>query len=138
MLDQLRAYGVDVSTGELDRILNEDKCIFHEEKNAALRAGITNSKYIRVDDTGARHKGKNGYCTQIGNKFFTHFASRRYKSRINFLELLRAGHEDYVFNDAAIEYVKQQRLSEVWLDELLQSKRSWSSENEWEKNQIKG
>ncbi len=132
LLDQLRAYGIDISTGELDRILNDDKNIFHEEKNDVLRAGITSSKYIQVDDTGARHKGKNGYCTQIGNEFFTYFASRRYKSRINFLELLRAGHEDYVLNDAAIEYVKQQRLSEVWLDKLLESEKSWSNKNEWE------
>ena len=132
LLDQLRAYGVDISTGELDRILNDDKSMFHEEKIEILRTGITNSKYIQVDDTGARHKGKNGYCTQIGNKFFTYFASRRYKSRINFLELLRAGHEDYVFNSAAIKYVKQQRLSEIWLDKLLEGDKNWSNKNEWE------
>jgi hypothetical protein len=56
---------------------------------------------VSVDDTGARHAGKNGYCTQIGNDWFTWFGTRSSKSRLNFLELLRAGHTDYVLNDAA-------------------------------------
>lgn len=132
LLEQLKAYGVDISTGELNRILNDDKESFHEEKDEVLRTGLTSSRYIQVDDTGARHKGKNGYCTQIGNKFFTYFASRGYKSRVNFLELLRVGHEDYVFNEAAIGYVEKQGLSEAWMNKILQSKRHWRDKKEWE------
>ena len=49
-----------------------------------------------MDDTGARHAGKNGFCTQIGNDDFTWFGTRPSKSRLNFLDLLRAGHTDYV------------------------------------------
>jgi hypothetical protein len=63
-----------------------------------------------VDDTGARHDGKNGYCTHIGNEFFTWFQSTGSKSRINFLELLRAGQMDYVINEDALEYIYNQRL----------------------------
>jgi hypothetical protein len=33
-----------------------------------------------VDDTGARHKGKNGYCTHIGNEWFAWFESTRVPS----------------------------------------------------------
>ncbi|WP_246540055.1 hypothetical protein [sulfur-oxidizing endosymbiont of Gigantopelta aegis] len=33
-----------------------------------LTAGINNSTYIHVDDTGSRHDGKNGYCTHVGNE----------------------------------------------------------------------
>jgi hypothetical protein len=40
-----------------------------------LRAGLTKSPRITVDDTGARHKGKNGFCTQIGNAYFTWFGA---------------------------------------------------------------
>ncbi|MEW6352477.1 MAG: hypothetical protein AB1646_25795, partial [Thermodesulfobacteriota bacterium] len=38
-----------------------------------LRVGLEISDYINVDDTGARHKGKNGYCTHIGNELFAWF-----------------------------------------------------------------
>jgi hypothetical protein len=56
---------------------------------------------MTVDDTGVRHAGKNGFCTQIGNDWFTWFGTRFTRSRLNFLDLLRAGHSDYVLNDAA-------------------------------------
>jgi hypothetical protein len=55
-----------------------------------------------VDDTGARHKATNGFCTQIGNAHFAWFGTTGSKSRLNFLELLRAGHDDYVINAQAI------------------------------------
>jgi hypothetical protein len=61
-----------------------------------LRAGLTQAAWITVDDTGARHKAANGTCTQIGNDHFAWFGTTASKSRLNFLELLRAGHADYV------------------------------------------
>ena len=33
------------------------------------------------------------------------------KSRLNFLDLLRAGHTDYVLNDAAYDYMRNHALS---------------------------
>jgi hypothetical protein len=66
---------------------------------------------VSVDDTGARHKGKNGFCTQIGNDWFTWFGTTFSKSRLNFLDLLRAGHTDYVLNDEAYRYMRRHSLS---------------------------
>jgi hypothetical protein len=66
-----------------------------------LRAGLATSSWVSADDTGARHRAKNGFCTQIGNDRFTGFGTRSAKSRLNFLDLLRAGHPDYVLNEAA-------------------------------------
>ena len=50
-------------------------------------------------------------CTQIGNDHFTWFATTGSKSRLNFLELLRAGHGDYVINDAAVAYMRRHNLA---------------------------
>ena len=66
--------------------------------------------WVSVDDTGARHKAKNGFCTQIGNDWFTWFGTRSAKSRLNFLDLLRAGHTDYVLNEAAFDYLRNRGL----------------------------
>ena len=84
---------------------------FVSEAQEVLRAGLETSPYVSADDTGARHVGKNGYCTQIGNDWFTWFGTRSSKSRLNFLELLRAGYTDYVLNDAAYGYMRKHSLS---------------------------
>lgn len=61
------------------------------------------------------------------------FASRRYKNRINFLELLRAGYTDYVYNTTAIAYAKKNGLSQEWLDKLEFSDKYWIDEESFTK-----
>ena len=85
LLEQLWEWGVEISSGQLNRILTEDKDIFNKEKDAVLSVGLKVSSYINADDTSARHAGKNGYCTHIGNELFACFQSTESKSRINFI-----------------------------------------------------
>jgi hypothetical protein len=118
IVEQLVDIGVDISEGQVNRILVETKDAFHEEKEALLEVGLEVSPYIHVDDTGARHKGRNGYCTHIGNAYFAYFASTASKSRINFLSILRAGHTDYVLDASALAYMDQQKLPKTVLKQL--------------------
>ena len=118
LLDQLRELGIDISSGQLSRIITRGKNGFHQEKDRILAAGLEVSKYINVDDTGARHDGQNGYCTHIGNDWFSWFQSTRSKSRINFLQLLTAGHSDYYLNVDAIGYMQSNNLPKYVLDKL--------------------
>jgi hypothetical protein len=83
-----------------------------------LRAGLETSPWISVDDTGARHKVANGFCTQIGNDRFTWFGTRSSKSRRNFLSLLRAGHTDFVLNAAAFSYMRTRALPASLITQL--------------------
>ncbi|MGH8611722.1 MAG: IS66 family transposase [Gammaproteobacteria bacterium] len=110
LLEQLREYGVTISSGQLHALVTEGKERFHREKGEILRMGLRVSSHIHVDDTGARHRGKNGYCTHIGNEWFAWFESTESKSRVNFLQLLRSGHLDYVLNDEALTYMEGQKL----------------------------
>jgi Transposase IS66 family len=107
----LRSLGVAISKRQLQRLLTDKQESFVAEAQDVLRAGLETSPYVSVDDTGARHAGRNGFCTQIGNDWFTWFGTRASKSRMNFLELLRAGHIDYVLNDAAYGYMRKHSLS---------------------------
>jgi hypothetical protein len=133
ILEQLREWGVDISAGHLSAIITEGKEGFHAEKDALLRVGLQQSGYIHVDDTGARHKGRNGYCTHIGNELFAWFASTESKSRVNFLELMRAGHEGYLLNEEALEYMRQQKLSMDQLEKLAAHDQKVSNNKEdWE------
>jgi Transposase IS66 family len=114
----LRSVGVSISKRQLQRLLTEKQDGFLAEALAVLRTGLEISPWISVDDTGARHAGKNGYCTQIGNDWFTWFGTRTSKSRMNFLDLLRAGHTDYVLNDAALDYMRDRNLSAALIARL--------------------
>jgi hypothetical protein len=118
LLEQLQEWGVDISAGQLNRILTEQKDIFHNEKDEILLTGLKVSAYVNVDDTGARHNGKNGYCTHIGNELFAWFQSTNSKSRINFLELLRTGQTDYVITEDALQYMDNQGLAKSILHSL--------------------
>ena len=131
ILEQLRELGADISAGQVNRIVTEDHEGVHSEKDAILRAGLEVSGYVNVDDTGARHHGHNGYCTHIGNELFAWFQSTESKSRINFLELLRAGHADYVLNAEAIEYMRANTLPKAQLERLTGDDQRFANEAEW-------
>src|SRR5690242_14266194 len=108
---QLRAIGISISKRQVMRLLIDGQDDFLAENRDVLRAGLQTAAWITVDDTGARHARQNGFCTQIGNDSFTWFGTRASKSRLNFLDLLRAGHTDYEINDAAYDYMRKNALS---------------------------
>ncbi len=107
----LRGFGVVISKRQVVRLLIAGKQSFLDEARAVLRAGLTDAAWITADDTGARHKAKNGFCTQIGNALFAWFGTTGSKSRLNFLDLLRAGHGNYVVNDEALAYMRTRALA---------------------------
>jgi len=109
LVEHLAVLGLRVSKRQVVRILT-DQGSFVREAEAVLRAGLRTARWISVDDTGARHKAANGVCTQIGDDRFTAFATTSSKSRLNFLQLLRAGHRDYVINAEALDYLRRRAL----------------------------
>jgi hypothetical protein len=131
ILKQLWEFGVQISAGQLNRILSAGHEEFHAEKAEMLGVGLEVSSYINVDDTAARHQGQNGYCTHIGNELFAWFASTESKSRINFLELLRAGHTEYVIDAQARQYMKHQKLPQAQLS-LFWGDRAFADKGCWE------
>jgi hypothetical protein len=109
--EQLRDLEIEISVGQINRILTERKAAFHQEQQSVLRVGLETAIYIQTDDTGARHQGKNGYCTVIGNNWFTYFSSGASKSRRNFLEVLQGRSPRYILNEDAQQYLATQGLA---------------------------
>ena len=114
----LRPVGVSISKRQLQRLLMDNRDAFMAEARGMLRAGLETPPWVPVDDTGTRHAGKNGCCTQIGNEWFTWFGTRSLKSRLNFLDLLRAGYTDYVLDEAAYLYMRDHGLPAAPVDRL--------------------
>lgn len=133
--EQLREWGIDISRGQIDALLSAGQDAFHEEKDGVLKAGLSSAPYISVDDSGARHQGRNGYVTQIGNPYFAWFESTDSKSRINFLQLLCAGAPTYQINAAALAYMHEQGLPQAPVQLLKNSIRQCIADpHGWEKH----
>ncbi len=118
LVELLRTLGVDISKRQVVRILTDANAAFIAEARDVLRAGLAHADWVSVDDTGARHQGRNGFCTQIGNDAFAFFATTGTKSRSNFLGLLRAGHDDYVLDDQAFAYMRRRNLAGLVIAKL--------------------
>ncbi len=132
LTEQLADFGIAISKREVHRLLNTGKDGFLAEDEEVLRAGLETARWITVDDTGARHKGRNGICTRIGNDLFSCFLTTFSKSRLNFLGLLRAGHGDYVVNQAAVDYMRLRKLAGPVIDTLIdQEARAFADEASW-------
>jgi hypothetical protein len=111
LVAQLTSLGIVISKRQVIRLLNAGQEAFLDEARDVLRAGLATAAWISVDDTGARHRHQNAVCTQLGNDHFAAFATTASKSRLNFLEVLRAGHRDYVVNAEALAYMRQRNLA---------------------------
>src|SRR3954449_5344373 len=132
LLAQLRALGVRIAKGQLVALLTARKDAFHAETDAILEAGLATARWVTVDDTGARHAGREETTTHIGDERFAWFATRPSKSRLNFLELLRAGRPDYVLNAAAVAYMLEHGVPETVTATLLaHERRSFADEAAW-------
>src|SRR3954452_16030516 len=111
LVAQLRAIGVVISKRQVVRLLNAGRDAFLAEAREVLRAGLATAGRVSVDDTGARHRHRNAVCTQLGDEHFAAFATTASKSRLNFLEVLRAGHGEYVVNAEALAYMRRRSLA---------------------------
>jgi len=132
LLEQLWEYGIDISAGQLHRILTEEHARFHQEKDEVLWAGLTASSYLGTDDTGARHRGQNGYCTALGNELFAYFESTDNKSRLNFLQVLQGRQRHYAINETTLAYWERQKLATAVVGQLLQGPAELVGEPAWQ------
>lgn len=132
LLQQLHDFGIDISAGQLNRILTEDKEVFHREKIDVLLEGLTTASYVGTDDTGARHQGRNGVCTVIGNDLFAYFESTASKSRMNFLQVMHGPDRQYVINETALAYWKAESLSPAVIAKLSQGPQQFAGDAAWQ------
>lgn len=130
----LNGMGVMISKRQVVRLLTAKLETFRAEDAAVLKAGLGGA-YVTVDDTGARHAGKNGYTTQIGSDRFTVFRTGPSKSRQAFLSRLCGGVALHVINDAALGYMKDRQLPQAVIDKLADHKeRIFSRPEDWERH----
>ena len=133
LLAQLRALGVRIAKGQLVALLSARKDAFHAETDAILRGRAGD----RALGDGRRHRGAPRRAQRDHARTSATTASPgsppgRPKSRLNFLELLRAGHPDYVINAAAVAYMLERGVPEAIVAALLAHERQgFADEAAW-------
>src|SRR3954447_2667040 len=129
---QLNDVGILISAGQISNLLTKGHDAFHAEKAAVKQAGLETTRWISVDDTGARHLGSNGVTTQIGDDRFTSFDTVAAKSRLMFLMTLRGAFQDYVINAAALIYLHEQDAPAFLIERLTaHDGRQFADEDTW-------
>jgi hypothetical protein len=128
---QLSDLGLLIDQRQVQRLLADPGGVFVPESREVLHAGVASAAWFSVDDTGARHRGQNGYCTQIGDSRFTGFATTDAKSRLDFLEILRAGHTDYVINVEALAYMAEHNLAQQAIERLADGPTHFPDKASW-------
>jgi len=132
LVSQLNDIGIVISKRQVMRLLIEGQDAFLTEARDVLRTGLSSAAWITVDDTGARHKAQNGFCTHIGNDQFASFTTTNSKSRLNFLEVLLAGATTHLINEAAISYMGEHNLSGIVINKLAaHTKKSFADRDTW-------
>lgn len=132
ILALLNGAGVVISKRQVVRLLTAKLDTFRAEDEEVLTAGLSSSRFVTVDDTGARHQGKPGFTTHIGSDRFAVFRSGPSKSRLAFLRNLLGGAARYVINEAALRYMRDNNLPQAALDKLANcATQFFPSDRDW-------
>jgi hypothetical protein len=132
LVNLLNDIGIVISKRQVMRFLIEGQDTFLTEARDVLRTGLSSAAWITVDDTGARHKAQNGYCTHVGNDQFASFTTTGSKSRLNFFEVLLAGDTTHLINEATIAYMREHNLSGIVINRLTaHTKKSFADRDAW-------
>ncbi|MBI3179422.1 MAG: hypothetical protein HYZ27_07150, partial [Deltaproteobacteria bacterium] len=137
LLALLRDAGVQLSAGELARLLTEGQERWQAEAAAVATAALAGSCWQELDDTPTRVNGQNQYCQVLTGPLATIYRTTPGKDRLTVLDVLRSGrartfllHEEAERRLAAVDLAPRTRrglaclprdtvLDEATFDRLL-------------------
>lgn len=125
----LKDKGIIISEGTISNILIQNNEAFHQEMDNAFQAGLRSTAYHQVDDTGARHNGRNGYTMIVGNPFYTRYFTSFSKDRFQvLLNLLGGGHLKYSFSELTTALLEKEKIAHWTLNVVkeLEGRTIWS------------
>jgi hypothetical protein len=134
ILELLQTVGLHISAGELSDLLIKDHKLFHAEREAVVRAGLSSSPWHHLDSTGTRVNGKNEHCHVLCNPLYTAYWTLPAKDRLSLVRVLEGGAEPaFRLNELALSLLPQFGLAHKWCQKLSQLL-PW--EQEWRENQL--
>jgi hypothetical protein len=101
----LQDWGIEISEGTINNILNDLPTEFADDLGSARRAAIKNCSQIHIDDTGAKFNGKNFHTFVVSNKFYTQYTTGSEKNRWSAAGAIMGGEQQFMINDTAVTFV---------------------------------
>jgi len=121
--------GVQISTGQLSKLLIKDHEGFHAEKAAVCEAGLASGPWQHTDQTSTRVDGQEQHCNIVCNPVYTIYTTTPGKGRLHVLDVLRNGR-------ARRFRLNEEALSSLEAVPLSKATRHWlqgeSSDQEWD------
>jgi hypothetical protein len=114
----LTTHGMSIASSTISRVLTENIGGFHEEKEDIIKAGLTGSPYIHIDDTGCRVNGINQYSHILCSPVFTAFFTRDKKDRLTLLNIICQGDLRFSLNQESRDMMNMLGLPEKRIQEI--------------------
>ena len=132
LLEQLRQLGIDISAGELSRILTEGKDTFHQEKAELLPTGLAvSSTYVQVDDTGRGIRGIMALAPTSETSCSPTSPARRARAGSTSWRSCRQPHTDYWINKQTVAYWQRQKLPAEVIHKLRRGPKTFADSTAW-------
>ena len=109
-----REAGIQISDGDVSKLLIKKPEIFQAEKEAVDEAGLPSTAYQPPDDPRTRVNGHNQPCQGLGNLFYPAYCTSAGQDRLRVLEGLRPGPQpEFLLKVEAWAYLKDLHLSQA-------------------------
>jgi hypothetical protein len=102
--EMLADFGIQISAGSINNIVNNLNEEFSEDLNSARNSGLKKDSIVHIDDTGARINGVNGYTFGVSHKYFTLFKTGLEKNRWAAIGAL-FGKQSFVIDQDALDFI---------------------------------
>lgn len=84
----LENFGIQISAGQISRLLIGDAEAFHREKGEVVEAGLRSSPWQHLDDTPSRVEGTNWHCQVLCNSLYAAYFTTERKDRLTVIDVL--------------------------------------------------
>ncbi len=123
--------GIDISAGQLSRILTENKDSFHQEKDQLAAGGLGG-----VDLRPSRRHGDAAPGTQRllhphRQRSVRHVREHRQQSQLKFMEVFHRSHSVYLINVLGGAFYERQHLAEAVRKKLCQGPGEFADQAAW-------
>ncbi len=120
ILEVLQTAGMQISAGQLSNMLIKDQDLFHQERAAVVKAGLSSSPWQHLDSTGTRVNGTNQHCHILCNQLYSFYCTLPGLDRRSYLRVLLGGADpSFRLNEVAMGLLRHLKVSPKWSDQLV-------------------
>jgi len=104
----LKDLGINISAGEISKILINPKASFSEEMDGAIKAGTDKNPFLHIDATGMNIHGNSCFNLCNGNQYFSSHSTVKDRSRLQaVISLISNKKLIFILDEDATEWIFQ-------------------------------